>query len=209
MISRVGLAVCRAFQRSAPDPFVIAILLSLLTAVLALLWGPFKTLSPGESHVVALLDAWRAESGLWKFLAFGMQMCLILVTGHALASSRPVRSVIELLAGWPRNTAQAAGLVSAVACVAALVNWGLGLIVGALLAREVARVLSKKGVAAHYPLICAAGYMGMLVWHGGLSGSAPLSMTTRQGAAKVLPESYLDRLGDVGIPLHQPVILFL
>ena len=112
------------------------------------------------------------------------------------------RSVIDVLAGLPRNTAQAAGLVSVVACLAALVNWGLGLIVGALLAREVARVLSRKGIAAHYPLICAAGYMGMLVWHGGLSGSAPLSMTTLQGAAKVLPESYLDRLGDVGIPLQ-------
>ena len=202
MISRVGLAVSRAFQRSAPDPFVIAIFLSLLTAVLALVLGDFDT-APGESRVVALLDAWRAESGLWTFLAFGMQMCLILVTGHALASSRPVRSVIDLLAGLPRNTAQAAGLVSVVACLAALVNWGLGLIVGALLAREVARVLKDKGIAAHYPLICAAGYMGLLVWHGGLSGSAPLSMTTLQGAAKVMPESSLDRLGDVGIGLGE------
>ena len=201
MISRVGLAVSRAFQRSAPDPFVIAIFLTLLTAVLALLLGRFE-LSPGESRVVALLDAWRADSGLWYFLAFGMQMCLILVTGHALASSRPVRSVIDMLAGLPRNTAQAAGLVSVVACLAALVNWGLGLIVGALLARQVARILRDKGVAAHYPLICAAGYMGMLVWHGGLSGSAPLSMTTLQGAAKVLPESYLQGLGDAGIPLQ-------
>ncbi len=204
MISRVGLAVSRAFQRSAPDPFVIAIFLSLLTAVLALLLGDFDT-APGESRVVALLDAWRAESGLWYFLAFGMQMCLILVTGHALASSRPVRSVIDVLAGLPRNTAQAAGLVSVVACLAALVNWGLGLIVGALLAREVARVLKDKGIAAHYPLICAAGYMGLLVWHGGLSGSAPLSMTTLQGAAKVLPESYLQQLGDAGIELQDTI----
>ncbi len=155
MISRVGLAVSRAFQRSAPDPFVIAIFLTLLTAVLALLLGDFDT-TPDESRAVALLDAWRAESGLWKFLAFGMQMCLILVTGHALASSPPVRSVIDMLAGVPRNTAQAAGLVSVVACLAALVNWGLGLIVGALLAREVGHVLRHKGVAAHYPLICAA-----------------------------------------------------
>ncbi len=128
MISRVGLAVSRVFQRCVPDPFVIAIFLTLLTAVLALLFGDFPR-HRGESHPVALLDAWRADSGLWKFLAFGMQMCLILVTGHALASSRPVRSMIDTLAGLPRNTAQAAGLVAAVACVAALINWGLGLIV--------------------------------------------------------------------------------
>ncbi len=202
MISRVGLAVSRVFQRCVPDPFVIAIFLTLLTAVLALLFGDFPR-HRGESHPVALLDAWRADSGLWKFLAFGMQMCLILVTGHALASSRPVRSMIDTLAGLPRNTAQAAGLVAAVACVAALINWGLGLIVGALLAREVGRVLASKGQKAHYPLICAAGYMGLLVWHGGLSGSAPLSMTTVEGAAKVLPQAYVDQLGDAGIPLRE------
>jgi len=204
MINRVGLAVSRVLERCVPDPFVIAIFLTLLTAVLALLLGDFPGHS-GGSRAVALLDGWRADSGLWKFLAFGMQMCLILVTGHALASSRPVRSAIDALAGLPRNTAQAAGLVAAVACVAALINWGLGLIVGALLAREVGRVLSRKGHRSHYPLICAAGYMGMLVWHGGLSGSAPLSMTTVEGAAKVLPQAYVDQLGDAGVPLRETV----
>jgi len=200
MISRVGLAVSRAFERAAPDPFAIAILLTLLTGILALLLGSFDT-APGASRIVALLDAWRADSGLWKFLAFGMQMCLILVTGHALASSRPVRSVIDALARLPRDTAQAAGLVAAVACIAGLINWGLGLIVGALLARQVGLALRHKGYAAHYPLICAAGYMGLLVWHGGLSGSAPLSMTTAQGASKVLPQEYLDRMS--GVPLAE------
>ncbi len=200
MISRLGLVICRGFQRTAPDPFVIAIFLTLLTAVLALAFGTF---APGESRLGVLLDAWRADSGLWKFLAFGMQMCLILVTGHALASSRPVRAVIDALAGLPRNTAQGAGLVALVACVAGLLNWGLGIIVGALLAREVGLMLKGKGVAAHYPLICAAGYMGLLVWHGGLSGSAPLSMTTAQGAAKVLPAAYIDQLAEGGVPLGE------
>ena len=204
MISRLGLVISRAFCRVAPDPFVIAIFLTLLTAVLALVLGEFEGAEDG-SRVVALLDAWRVDSGLWKFLAFGMQMCLILVTGHALASSRPVRAMIDGLAGLPRNTAQAAGLVALVACLGGLLNWGLGLIVGALLAREVGRVLQKKGVAAHYPLICAAGYMGLLVWHGGLSGSAPLSMTTRDGAARVLPAAYVEQLGDAGVPLGETI----
>lgn len=202
MISRAGLAISRAFQRTAPDPFVIAILLTLLTAVLALLFGN-KLEAHGLGRVVELLDAWRADSGLWHFLGFGMQMCLILVTGHALASSRPVRAVIDALAGLPRTTAQAAALVALVACLAALINWGLGLIVGALLAREVGQVLQRRGVAAHYPLICAAGYMGLLVWHGGLSGSAPLSMTTAAGAARVLPADALQQLGESGVPLRE------
>ena len=145
MISRLGFVICRAFQRTAPDPFVIAIFLTLFTAVLAMVFGDRTA---DGSMALTLLDAWRADTGLWKFLAFGMQMCLILVTGHALASSRPIRAVIDALAGLPRNTAQAAGLVALVACVAGLVNWGLGLITGALLAREVGRVLARKGVAS-------------------------------------------------------------
>ena len=78
-----------------------------------------------------------------------------------------------------------------------LVNWGLGLIVGALLAREVGKGLEQRNIKSHYPLIAAAGYMGMLTWHGGLSGSAPLSMTTTAGAEKVLPAAYAAQAGTI------------
>jgi short-chain fatty acids transporter len=154
---------------------------------------------------VYLLDAWRAGDGLWKFLAFGMQMCLVLVTGHALAASGPVRALLGGLAGVPRSAAQAAAMVGLVACVFGLVNWGLGLIVGALLARDVARALEARGVRAHYPLLAAAGYCGMAVWHGGLSGSAPLTMTSAEGAAKVLPAGVLERFAD-GVPLGETIL---
>jgi short-chain fatty acids transporter len=186
MISRLGLLLSRIFQRTAPDPFVIAVLLTALTVMLALIYGEFEV-ADDQSRLGALIDAWRSDStGLWRFLAFGMQMCLILVTGHALASSRPVQWLIDTLATMPKSTGGAALLVSLVACLAGLVNWGLGLIVGALLAREVGRSLALRGIRAHYPLLAAAGYSTMMLWHGGLSGSAPLTMTTRDNALKVL-----------------------
>jgi short-chain fatty acids transporter len=201
MISRLGLAVSRAFGRVVPDPFVIAILLTALTAALSLSWG--ERLPPWrQGRIAALLDAWRGGQGgdgLWSLLAFGMQMCLILVTGHALASAPPMRRAIERLARVPRSTASAAAMVGVVASAAAIVNWGMGLIVGAFLARDVGRSLYRRGIVAHYPLICAAGYMGLLVWHGGLSGSAPLTMTTPQGAAAVGLESHAGR----GVPLSE------
>ncbi len=204
MLSRLGIVICNVFRRTAPDPFVLAIFLTLLTAVLVLTIGGVNGAPPPS--LVEVMDAWRVDSGLWKFLAFGMQMCLVLVTGHALASTRPVRAMIDRLARRPRNTAQAAALISIVAAVFGLVNWGLGLIVGALLAREVGRSLHRRGIRAHYPLLCAAGYMGLLVWHGGFSGSAPLSMTTLEGAAKVLPEEYVAQLGETGIPLSETIL---
>lgn len=216
MISRLGLAISRVFERSAPDPFVIAILLTVLTAGLALSMGRFPAeRSSFFDPTEVLLDSWRFAEvrngevvpaqrlGVWKLLEFSMQMCLILVTGHALAVTRPMRALIDAVAGLPRSTGGAAALVSFCACATALLNWGLGLIAGALLAREVGRSLEKRGIRAHYPLIVAAGYMGLMVWHGGLSGSAPLAMTTPSGANAVLPPQALEALSGKGIGLDQ------
>jgi short-chain fatty acids transporter len=203
MISRLGLAISRVFHRVCPDPFVIAILLTALTAILALAFGRFPSgVDTVGDRAVALLNAWRADDGIWKLLAFGMQMCLILVTGHALASTRPVRRVIDALAGLPQSAGAAAVLVCLAACITGLINWGLGLIVGALVAREVGRSCARRGVRVHYPLLAAAGYMGLLVFHGGMSGSAPIATTTLAGAKKVLPESALAYIGE-GISLDQ------
>ncbi len=222
MISRVGIIISKIFERIVPDPFVIAILLTVVTAILALFFGNFD----GDSNITALLDSWRdSENGIWKLLAFAMQMCLVLVTGYALATTRSVKKCIDALSDIPKSTATAAALVGFIACVCGLLNWGLGLIVGALLAREVGFSLQRRNIKAHYPLIAASGYVGLLVWHGGLSGSAPLSMTTMRGASKVVPAEYLDRVSSVllsdsissslnffvsgGMLILIPIILFL
>jgi short-chain fatty acids transporter len=115
-----------------PDPFALAIL---LTAVAALA-GLGQTGDP-EAVVHAWVHGTGVNRGLWGLLAFAMQMCLILVTGYALASSPAVSRVVDRLAAVPRTTATAAAMVSFVAMVSGLINWGLGLVVGALLARAV------------------------------------------------------------------------
>ena len=195
MISQIGSSIAKVFERFVPDPFVIAILLTVLTAVLCLIFGEY---GEQEARVTTLLDSWRdSDSGIWKLLAFSMQMCLVLVTGYALATTSCIRTGIHSIASIPNNTASAAALVGLVACVAGLLNWGLGLIVGALLAREVGFALQRKQIHVHYPLLAAAGYVGLAVWHGGLSGSAPLSMTTPSGAAKVVPAGYIEQVESV------------
>lgn len=168
MIAGIGRFFSKVSAKAVPDPFVFALLLTLLTMVLGIIFTPS---TPGS-----MVTYWMG--GFWDLLTFGMQMVLILVTGGVLAQSPPIRRVIGLLAGWPKNTASAVLLVSLAAMIAALVNWGLGLIVGALLAREAAKSLHTRGIAHHYPLIGAAGYTGLLIWHGGLSGSAPLTVAT-------------------------------
>ncbi|MBM43902.1 MAG: hypothetical protein CMJ36_02665, partial [Phycisphaerae bacterium] len=197
MISRLGLSISHVFRKLIPDPLVIAILLTLVTILVALAWGRFE---PGSDRWLTILDSWQdSKTGIWKLLAFAMQMSMILLTGHVLASTRPVRACIGLVADLPRGTGSAAAMVGFIAAATGLVNWGFGLIVGALLAREVGRRLSERNIKAHYPLIAAAGYMGLLTWHGGLSGSAPLSMTTTTGAEKVLPTAYVSEGGAIKV----------
>lgn len=206
MIATLGRVLTRVFTKTAPDPFVIAVGLTLLSALLALTLGHYDGAGALPEKANAMIDAWRGGGGLWKFLGFGMQMCLILVTGHALAASRPVRALIDALAGLPRSAPAAAALVGLVAAGLGLINWGLGLIVGALFAREVARVCASKGVRVHGPLLAAAGYMGLLVWHGGFSGSAPLKMTTEAQARDVLPASVYESLETGAIPLSDTLL---
>lgn len=202
MIPRLGLAITRVFRAIVPDPFVLAVGLTILTFILAIFFGTWDG-KPVADRALALLDSWRSGSGIWKLLDFSMKMCLVLVTGHALADAPVVKRALARMASLPRSGASAAAMVGFMACATAVVNWGLGLIVGAILAREVGRAFRDRGQPLHYPLIVAAGYTGLMVWHGGLSGSAPLSMTSKAEAAKVLPASAMSSLGDVPVPLDQ------
>ncbi len=178
MLARLGQRIAALFRATAPDPFVIAVLLTALTFVLVLVFT--------DETPRTIVESWSADSGVWAFLGFSMQMCLILVTGHALASSPPVAAALRKLANVPKTGAQAAFLIAFVAALLGVLNWGLGLIGGAILARDVGRALEKRGVPAHYPLLAASGYVGLLVWHGGFSGTAPLKVTTDRELRDVL-----------------------
>lgn len=65
-------------------------------------------------------------------------------------------------------------LVTFFGLVACVINWGFGLIVGAMFAREVAR----RVPGSDYPLLIACAYIGFMTWGGGLSGSMPLLAAT-------------------------------
>lgn len=179
MIRRLGALLARIFRAITPDPFILAIGLTAVTMALA--WALMPV---GPTDVIA---AW--QGGFWRLLSFSMQMCLVLVTGHALASAPPVRALIERLVALPGSARSAGALVAAAAIATSLLNWGLGLIVGALLAREMGRACKSRGIRVHYPLLAAAGYTGLMTWHGGFSGSAPLKVTTKKDLVELLGET--------------------
>ncbi len=188
MLPRFGARIAAIFRATAPDPFVVAILLTVFTFGAAW-WRVGLGGSGGAPGWREVLNMWQAPDGFWSLLGFGMQMCLILVTGHALASSPPVARLLRHVSAAPRTGRGAVAMVSAMAIGFGLINWGLGLIVGAILARDVAKQMRAKGVVVSGSLLAAAGYTGMMTWHGGLSGSAPLDAADPAAlAARVGPE---------------------
>lgn len=164
MFQRVIKGCVNVVQRYLPEPLIFAIVLTLVAALLAM---PICKQSPIE-----VIEHWG--DGVWGLLAFSMQMALVLVCGSALAAAPPVKRGIHYLATLPKKPAGAIALVTFVSAIACWLNWGFGLIVGAVFAREVARRL--RGV--DYRLLIASAYSGFVVWHAGLSGSIPLTMST-------------------------------
>ena len=154
----------RLVQRWLPEPFIFAILLTFVAAMIAM---PVCHQTPVE-----VVEHWGG--GVWNLLAFAMQMALVLVCGSALAAAPAVKQAITALARVPKNPAGAIALVTVVSALACWLNWGFGLIVGVIFAKEIARQL--QGV--DYRLLIASAYSGFVVWHAGLSGSIPLTMAT-------------------------------
>ncbi|AZR74828.1 TIGR00366 family protein [Anoxybacter fermentans] len=151
-------------QKYLPDPFIFAVLLTFIVFVMGLVFT--------DSGFMGMIQHW--SDGFWKLLTFSMQMCLILITGHALASSPIVKKFLKKIADRCSSPGKAILITSVVALIASWIHWGFGLVTGALLAKEIA----KKVKGVDYPLLIASAYIGFLVWHGGLSGSAPLAVAT-------------------------------
>lgn len=161
----------KVFKYLLPSPFTIAVILSIVTFFIALLFTNTDNTST-LAYSFDLLKYW--EEGIWNSsaLVFAMQMMLMLVLGHALALSKPIDSLISLLVKQCTSTAKSAALVTLLTIIVSLFNWGLGLIFGAIFARKIAEYAQKNNIKINYPLIGAAGYSGLMVWHGGLSGSS-------------------------------------
>ena len=163
----------RVFKALLPAPFTIAVVLTLVTFVLAYF------LSPEQETPLSLIAYW--EKGLWNspLLVFAVQMMLMLVLGHVLALTKTISHWIDKATLFCSNTAQAAAWVTLLTLIVSFFNWGLGLVFGAIFARKVGEYATKNNIPLNYPLIGAAGYSGLMVWHGGISGSAPIKIAEK------------------------------
>ena len=186
--------IVQQFKRILPHPFTLAILLTVLTFGLAFfLTKPTETSS--LSYTYELMVNW--EAGLWDSstggLYFAFQMMLMLVLGHCLALTHPIKLIIDKLLTICTDTPKSALVIAFTSILMGLFNWGLGLIVGAILARRIGEKFAENNQPLNYGLIGALGYLALLVWHGGLSGSAP---------TKIMEEGYLQSMANASSTIN-------
>jgi len=117
-IQKLGEAIASRVERWMPSPFLFAILLTYVTAVVAFFFE--------ESTVTEIALSW--QDGFWDLLQFGMQMVLILVTANVVAYHPRVKKLILALVRLPKNGRQAVVLVGIGSMLTGWISWGLGLI---------------------------------------------------------------------------------
>jgi short-chain fatty acids transporter len=156
-----------------PTTFEIAIFLS--SIVFLVVWLFARSGPSGDAaSAFQILSFWK--KGFWELLEFTMQMILILVLGYSLATSSPAQRLLVKLVAISNSNTKAVVVTGTTAMIAGYLNWGFGLIVGAILARQIGQSSKKHASDINYPLVGASGYLGMLVWHGGLSASSSLKV---------------------------------
>ncbi|MFN2333415.1 MAG: TIGR00366 family protein, partial [Wenzhouxiangellaceae bacterium] len=141
MISSLGTVLSHHLRRWIPEPFVFALVLTVLVGVLAI------TLT--ESGFNDVTGHWYR--GFWMLLEFGMQMVLILSTGYAIALAPIISRAIDRLTRLARTPGAVYVLVLVVGGLFSLVSWGW-VVLTAVLARELARRVD--GVDYAYLVAC-------------------------------------------------------
>ncbi len=174
-------------QRFLPDAFIFCIILTIVVFVADMI---VTGMNP-----IQVANTWG--NGVWSLLGFSMQMALVLVLGTALANAPAVKRLIVRLASIPKTPIKAVIFVTVISTICCWLNWGFGLVVGAILAKEVA----KRVEGVDYRLIIAAAYSGFVVWHAGVSGSIPLTLATYNDSVNKATAGIVTK----GIPTSQTI----
>lgn len=175
-MSKIGNSIANLISKYLPSALTIAVLLTILVLVAGIVFE--------KATFVQMITFWG--DGLWRLLTFAMQMVLILVAGGTLAKANSVQKVLDKLGDIPTGNTQVVLMATILSCTGCYINWGFGLIISAIFGV----ILIKRQPNVDRGLVLAASYSGFLVWHGGLSGSIPLKLTSpSQKIQEIIGES--------------------
>lgn len=196
MLQRIGDFFAIQVRKVLPDSFVFAVLLTVLMAVLALLFT--------EHSIAALMEFW--VEGLYdkSILSFGFFIIMVLCFGHVMGASALMARFFEWLSARIKTPLQVYLAITLTSLILNLINWGLAPVC-ALFTVELCRRV--RGV--DFRLACAALYSGMLIWHGGLSSSAAVLMASESTASIFIDKGIISSVIPVAETLLHPSNLLL
>ena len=149
MIKKMTSGCISLVQKFLPDPFIFALILSAIVFILGIVLN--------HSTPIEMIQYWG--NGFWGFLAFSMQMVLVVVLGNCLASAPIFTKLLQKLADIPKTPKQAVAFCTVVAGIACMIQWGFGLVLGAIFAKE----LAKRVKGVDYRLLIASAYSTFLL----------------------------------------------
>ncbi|MDX5478578.1 MAG: TIGR00366 family protein, partial [Cyclobacteriaceae bacterium] len=166
-----------------PSTFEIALLLSLVVYLFAL----FLTKPQGDLYAFYAFNVLKFwQQGFWELLEFTMQMVLILVFGHALAISRTIDKWLGNISAGVQSNRQAVLITGLVAIFGGYINWGFGLVLGAVLAKKNRRRSKGEGCADQLSF----GGSCRVSWHVGLAWRSVRLSDFESGRARPFSGQY-------------------
>ena len=126
-----------------PSSYLFAIVLTVIVFISGLLFT--------DTSFLALVEI--TGDGMWDLLAFSMQIALTVFTSYTFSTAPVIKRFLKRLARLAKTRVQAVVLVTFVSLACTYINWALGLIAGAILAKEVAAI--NRGKKIPYALLCA------------------------------------------------------
>ncbi len=162
-MSRIARSLNSRVAYFVPHSFLFALLLTFtayLMGIFVAYQGPFD-----------MIQYW--VKGFWNLLSFSMQMVLMVVTAFSVACSPAGQKVLRFLAAIPNSPRSAILFMTLMVSVVSWIYWGLGMVMGIFLAREMGRRI--RGI--DYPLLVACAYIGMCAGTFGLFAAEPLAIS--------------------------------
>ncbi|MGF6905727.1 short-chain fatty acid transporter [Fusobacterium sp. PH5-44] len=191
MIKKLTNLCSTMVQKLLPDPFIFALILSAIVFCL----GVFAN----SETPYQMIMHWG--KGFWGFLGFSMQMVLVIIFGNCLATAPIFHKVVKRLALIPKTPKQAVAFVTFAAAIATLTQWGFGLVIGAILAKEVAKTVEK----VDFPLLIASAYSTFLL--SVLTSSITLKAASNVDELVTITRGAVTELVPLGTTSYHPTTL--
>jgi short-chain fatty acids transporter len=164
-LARFGLALANWSEKWFPDPLVFAFAGVVIVFIIGLLLR-----EPASKLAI------QGGKSFWTLVPFTMQMVMIIIGGYVVATTPVVNKLIRWLSTLPKTPKGAIAMIALFSTLTSLISWGLSLIFGGILTRE----LAKRVKGMDYRAAGCAAYLGVgAVWALGLSSSAAMMMATK------------------------------